>query len=61
MSALFPVNINVRETKYRFLKIHNSNTAHSLKTVQLYKMIAFLRNMGEVLMSLVGLKLKKFL
>lgn len=55
------MNINVRETKYTFLKIYNSNIAHSLKTVQLYKITAFLWNMGEVLMFLVGLKLKKFL
>lgn len=61
MSALFPMNINVRETKYTFFKICNSHIAHSLKTIQLYKMIAFLWNMGEVLMFLVGLKLKKFL
>lgn len=61
MSALFPSNINVRGTKYTFLKIRNSNTAHSPKTVQLYKVTAFLRNMGEVLMFWVGLKLKKFL
>lgn len=61
MSALFPRNINIRETKYIFLKIYNGNTAHSLQNVQLYKMIAFLWNMGEMLMFLVGLKLKKFL
>ena len=61
MTSLFPLNINVRETKHTFLNTYNSNTAYSLKTVQLYKMIAFLWNMGEVLMFLVGLKLKKFL
>lgn len=61
MTALFPLNMNVTETKYTFLKTYNSNIALSLKTVQLYKMIAFLWNMGEVLMFLVGLKLKKFL
>ena len=61
MTSFFPLNINVRETKHTFLKTYNSNIAHSLKTVQLYKMIAFLWNMGEVLMFLAGLKLKKFL
>lgn len=60
MSVLFPLNINVRKSKYTFLKICNSNIAHSLKTIQLYKMIAFLWNMGEVLLFLVHLKLKKF-